>query len=236
MEEAIRNQILVKAKKFFKKKIIDGHIAKLKTLGSLSEFTPNPFLTTYLANFLCGDSSAESKAKALIYPLILGTSISTRFGANIQNFISELKEVQGIGSIVSGIDIEFIDAIDGHKKYCQLKSSPQTINKDDVTTIKNHLRDVKQLARTNNLRIGTNDLIVGVLYGDSENLSPFYQEIDEDYPVYQGESFWYHLTGDKTFYNRLIDVFAEVANEVDCSKLLEDKIKELAEDIKSKGL
>jgi hypothetical protein len=42
-----------------------------------------------------------------------------------------------MGSVVHGIDIEFIDAIDGRKKYCQLKSGPSTINKDDVVTIIN---------------------------------------------------------------------------------------------------
>ena len=36
---------------------------------------------------------------------------------------------------------------------------------------------------------------------------------EEDYPVIIGEDFWYHLTGDRNFYNDLIDAFAEVAEE-----------------------
>lgn len=236
MDEVIKQKILDKARKYFKEKIIDGHISKLNECGSMSTFKPNPFLVTYLANFLCGDSSAESKAKAIIYPFILGTSISTRFGTHFQNFISELKEIEGIGSVTPGFDIEFIDAIDGERKYCQLKASPQTINHDDVDTIINHFDDALNLARTNKRRISTMDVIVGVLYGDHNNLPYFYKQIEKKYSVYAGEEFWYHLTGDKDFYNKIINVIAEVAIKVDCSKVLESKIKELAEDIKSKGL
>ena len=32
--------------------------------------------------------------------------------------------------------------IDGEKKYCQLKSGPDTINKDDVETIAGHFKSV----------------------------------------------------------------------------------------------
>ncbi|MEI3611152.1 PmeII family type II restriction endonuclease [Pseudogracilibacillus sp. SO30301A] len=60
------------------------------------------------------------------------------------------------------MDIEFIDKLDGRKKYCQIKADPNTINHDDVTTIKNHFNGIRNLARTNNLQIGLNDLIVGV--------------------------------------------------------------------------
>ncbi len=237
MEETIKNQILEKARVYFKSKIIDGHIKKLKDeCGELSTFKPNPFLVTYLANFLCGDSSAVSKARAIIYPFILGTSISTRFGTHFQNFISELKEIEGIGSVTPGFDIEFVDALDGERKYCQLKASPQTINHDDVDTIIKHFDDALNLARTNKRRISNMDVIVGVLYGDSENLAPFYQKIQKKYNVYVGENFWYHLTGDKDFYNKIINVVADVAKEVDCSNLLEEKIKELSKDIERKGL
>jgi len=49
-----------------------------------SEFNINPFTATYLANFLTGDASPESIAKALIYPRILGTSINTTFGGQFK--------------------------------------------------------------------------------------------------------------------------------------------------------
>lgn len=49
------------------------------------------------------------------------------------------------GSMVSGIDIEFEDALDGRHKYCQVKLGPNTINKDDVVTIHNHFKDARNL-------------------------------------------------------------------------------------------
>lgn len=95
----------------------------------------------------------------------------------IQSLISAL--FQGLGSTTQGIDIEFMDATDGRKKYCQLKAGPNTINHDDVTTIINHFNGVRNLARTNNLHIGTNDMIVGVIYGEPSELSSHYKQTNQ---------------------------------------------------------
>ena len=46
------------------------------------------------------------------------------------------KVLGAYGSSVPGIDIEFIDQLDMRKKYCQLKSGPYALNRDDVTTVK----------------------------------------------------------------------------------------------------
>jgi hypothetical protein len=43
-----------------------------------------------------------------------------------------------------------------------------------------------------------------------------------------GQDFWKHLTGDPFFYERLIGAFAEVAKEMDCSKVIEEIVDELA--------
>ena len=45
-------------------------------------------------------------AKALVYPRILGTSLNTSFGQNIQIFISQLAEIAGCASGIDGIDID----------------------------------------------------------------------------------------------------------------------------------
>ncbi len=55
----------------------------------------------------------EALRKLLFYQRVLGSSITTSFGMKIQKLISELFE--GYGSTTSGIDIEYIDAIDGKK-------------------------------------------------------------------------------------------------------------------------
>lgn len=141
-----------------------------------------------------------------------------------------------VGTVVSGTDIEFEDQIDHRKKYCQLKSGPNNINYDDVETIKNKFRGIRNLARQNNRDLSVDDLMVGVLYGTKESLSVFYHKIAEDYPVFVGEEFWYHLTGERNFYTQLIDRFGKVAQETNAKNELDRVIKELALEIQKELL
>ena len=223
-------------KKYVRQIIIPTHIKGLEEL-ELKDFSINPFLINYLAAFLCGNTKPESLAKALVYPRILGTSINTSFGQNIQIFISQLAEVTGNASGIEGIDIEFIDAIDGRKKYCQCKAGPQTINKDDIATILGHFKHLQNKSRIDKIGVQTDDMIVGVLYGDREKLSGNYKVIDSYFPVYCGAEFWEHITGDKQFYHRLAKAFGEVVEEdnIDGSYLITEKIKQIAKEIIDKG-
>lgn len=228
----LKNEIIINAKKFFIEEIAAAHETNTKKLTKLKEFNLNPFLDKYKANFLTGNDSPESIARALIYPRVLATSINTTFGNKMQKFCSNV--LNSFASTTSGIDIEFVDMIDGNKKYCQIKAGPNTINKDDVATINGHFQAIKNLARTNNLNIGLNDLIVGVLYGEKNELSGHYKVIQQSHPVFIGQEFWHRLTGDKDFYLNLSDAMAEVAKEYDSKDLLEKVIKELAKEIANK--
>ncbi len=221
--------IIEKAKDFFRKEIVPSHIANTEKLTKLKEFNLNPFLDKYKASFLTGNDDPKSMAKALVYARVLGTSINTTFGNKLQKFCSEVLE--GFASTTSGIDIEFIDKLDGRRKYCQIKAGPNTINKDDVETIKGHFAGVKNLARTNNLNIGFNDLIVGVFYGTPEELSGHYKKISQEHPVIIGTDFWYRLTGEKDFYQRLTDAIGDIATEYDGSELIDKVITSLAKEI-----
>jgi hypothetical protein len=233
MNNQERERILQNAKDFFREQIVQTHIdGACKRASSLKEYNVNPFLFKYLANFLKGNDDPNSIARALVLPRVLGSSITTSFGMKIQSLISSLFE--GLGSTTKGIDIEFIDAIDGRKKYCQLKAGPNTINHDDVTTIVNHFNGVRNLARTNNLNVGIHDMIVGVVYGDPDELSSHYNRINENYPVYIGQNFWHKLTGKENFYLDLIDAIGDVALEVDASQVIEDTIAKLAIEIAEK--
>lgn len=230
MDKGQRVEILSRAKEFFKNEIVDSHINKAcRAASKLSSYNVNPFLFKYLANFLKGNDDARSIAEALLYPRLLGSSITTSFGMKIQKLISQLFE--GYGSTTPGIDIEFIDATDGRKKYCQIKSGPNTINHDDVETIFGHFQGTINLARTNNLSIGINDLMVGVIYGERSELSGHYLRIDERYPVVVGAEFWHRLTGKEDFYLDLIDAIGEVALEVDGTRKLEETAVALAAEI-----
>lgn len=233
MEEKQRLLLLNKAKIFFRNEIVEAHIkVGCKKASQLKNYNVNPFLFKYLANFLKGDDSARSIAEALVLPRVLGSSINTSFGMRFQKLISELFE--GYGSTTPGIDIEFIDALDGRKKYCQLKSGPNTINSDDVITIFNHFIGTINLARTNNLNIGINDMIVGVIYGEVGELSSHYKKINEKYQVIIGKEFWYRLTGKEDFYFDLIDAVGEVALEMDGTSILSQTIDALAIEIEAK--
>lgn len=233
MDDTKRKKILGNAKEFFRNEIVQNHIeGACNRASKLSEYNINPFLFKYLANFLTGNDDPKSIAKALVLPRILGSSINTSFGMKIQTLISSLFE--GLGSTTQGIDIEFIDAVDGRKKYCQLKAGPNTINRDDVTTIINHFNGVRNLARTNNLNVGINDMIVGIVYGEDSEISSHYKKIGKSYPVIVGKDFWYRLTGKEDFYYELIDTIGEVALEVDASKVVEGTINTLAKEIEEK--
>lgn len=155
---------------------------------------------------------AESMAEAIVYPFALGTSIATSFGTQVQEFIVKAMGTHAFGSVVQGMDIEYYDAINGNKKYCQLKSGPTTINKDDIKTIEDHFTGLYNLARTNHINLQINDAVVGVLYGDKNDLSQMYKHIIKDgYVVLCGEDFWYHLTGYKDIYSDLVKVAQKAA-------------------------
>jgi len=233
MNEKQRLELLNKAKIFFRTEIVEAHVTTAcKKASKLSSYNVNPFLYKYLANFLKGNDNPKSIAEALVLPRILGSSINTSFGMRFQKLISEL--FKGFGSTTPGIDIEFIDSTDGRKKYCQLKSGPNTINYDDVETIFRHFQSTINLARTNNLNIGINDMIVGVIYGEENELSSHYKRINEKYPVVIGKDFWHKLTGKEDFYFDLIDAVGEVALEVDGTKVLQETIDALSREIEEK--
>lgn len=231
MDNQEKEWILKEAKEFFKENITKKHLNNTIKLSTLKEFNVNPFLMRYLAQFAFGKSDAISIAKSLIYPRVLGTSITTTFGTQIQLFCNET--LKSYASTTTGIDIEFIDTKDNRRKWCQIKAGPNTINHDDIATIKNHFKAIKNLARTNRLNLQPTDCIVGILYGDRSSLSASYKAIDEDYPVYIGQEFWERLTGDKHFYLDLIKAFSSVARDMDASNILHQTIEKLASEIRS---
>ena len=221
--------VLNEAKKWFHKKIVASHLVRTEKLKNPNEFDINPFTTPYLSAFFTGEVSERGIAKALVYPRILGTSISTSFGQNLQSFISDVL-VNAFGSIVSGIDIKFIDRVDGREKYAQLKLGPNTINADDVDTINSHFKDIKNLARTNSVQIGSNDLIVCIMYGTDSDISSHYKRLRDEfhYPVIVGNDFWHRLTGDEFFFGKLINAISESLNEVNNASKIDSVIDVLS--------
>jgi hypothetical protein len=222
------------AKNWFREVIASNHIKNTKKLKNPQELDINPFTIAYLANFMSGEITPYTIARAIIYPRVLGTSIATSFGQNLQNFIPHLKDALGNeakGSITSGMDIEYRDQIDNRLKYCQLKAGPNTINKDDVITLHTHFKAARNLAKTNGLTLSSDCMVVGVLHGERKKLNNHYKKLESEYGyvVLIGEEFWYHLTGDNNFYFELGQAIAEIALEFNSTQLLEDTIKTLAQ-------
>jgi Type II restriction endonuclease EcoO109I len=230
-----QNRLLALAKTWFADVVMENHKANTLKLADLSQFQINPFLHTYLAAFLTGEATSEALAKVLLLPRILGTSINTSFGTQIQKFTTDvLSEV--FGSTTDGIDIEFVDAQTKAKTYCQVKLGPNTINKDDVETIRGHFQKAHRLAKTNNAKMQGVNLAVGVLYGEDADLSGHYKALRDGhhYDVFVGAEFWYRLTGAKDFYAKLIAAFGEVAVQANGKELIDEVTAQLAAQLKAK--
>lgn len=100
---------------YFRVKIFEKHISSSLTNNSkLKSYNINPIVVKYLSKVLENNYSPEGVAKALYYPRVLGTSINTSFGTQIQNMFVDLGLAQG--SMIKGMDIEFIDYVDNRKK------------------------------------------------------------------------------------------------------------------------
>ncbi|MFN0291460.1 PmeII family type II restriction endonuclease [Pedobacter helvus] len=232
-QEELINEIV----EYFKVYIFENHIAaSIGVHTKLKNYNVNPIVVKYLSKILADEYSSEGVAKALFYPRVLGTSINTSFGTRIQNMFVDLKIADG--SLIKGMDIEFVDKIDNRKKWCQLKSGPNTINSEDVKPLIKKFTDTINLARTNKAlkNVSNNDFIVGVLYGDENELSMHYKVIDKNHPVIIGKEFWHRVTGYPNFYEGLVYGLQKLIDNLDTQDLLNKGVEELAKEIENSQL
>jgi Type II restriction endonuclease EcoO109I len=232
-----QKELLKEIVMYFEKNIFENHVsASLKNHSKLKSYNINPIVVKYLSKVLEGNYSPEGVAKALFYPRVLGTSINTSFGTRIQNMFVDLEIAEG--SKIKGMDIEFIDKIDKRRKWCQLKSGPNTINSEDVQPLIKKFTTTINLARTNkSLKgISNNDFIVGVLYGEITELSMHYKEIDKTHPVIIGKDFWHRVTGFSNFYDGLVSELHKSINGLDTKDLINRGCEELTEEIRNSQL
>jgi len=232
-EKELINQIA----EYFEMNVFEQHINTcLKTHSKLKAYNINPIIVKYLSKVLDDNYCAEGVAKALYYPRVLGTSINTTFGTRIQNMFIDLKMAEG--SFIKGMDIEFTDKVDNRKKWCQLKSGPNTINSEDVKPLIDKFTSTINLARTNRAFAGINntDFIVGVLYGEQSELSMHYKKIDQIHPVSIGKDFWHRITGYPDFYSKLVVALHESIANIDTKDFFKIGCDNLAEEIRTSPL
>ena len=222
---------------YFEKNIFENHInASLTTHSKLKSYNINPIVVKYLSKVLVNEFSPEGVAKALYYPRVLGTSINTSFGTRIQKMFVDLGIADG--SLIKGMDIEFIDQIDHRKKWCQLKSGPNTINSEDIKPLIRKFTSTINLARTNSAfkGISNSDFIVGVLYGQYSELSMHYKVIDKSHPVIIGTDFWHRITGFPNFYDGLVSELHKSIENLDTKELIKTGCDQLASEIRTSPL
>lgn len=230
--EMTEKQLIEKIVDYFEINVFKNHVeASLNENAKLKNYKINPIVVKYLSIVLEGSYSPEGVAKALYYPRVLGTSITTSFGTNVQKMFVELG-IAG-GSLIKGMDIEFIDKVDNRKKWCQLKSGPNTINSEDVKPLIKKFTDTIKLARTNSAFKGlsNSDFVVGVLYGEPNELSMHYKTINQSHPVIIGKEFWHRITGFKNFYAGLVLELHKCIDNIDTKNLFEDGWRNLADEI-----
>ncbi|MBK8806520.1 MAG: restriction endonuclease [Bacteroidales bacterium] len=233
----LEKELTVSIVEYFEKNIFKQHISStLKNHSKLKSYNINPIVVKYLSKVLDDKYSPEGIAKALYYPRVLGTSINTSFGTRIQNMFVELNIAQG--SMIKGMDVEFMDKIDNRKKWCQIKSGPNTINSEDVKPLIKKFTDTINLARTNKAfsGINNNDFIVGVLYGEQSELSMHYKIIDKTHPVIIGRDFWHRITGFPNFYDQLVVALHECIYNLDTEEFFTKGCDELANEIRTSPL
>lgn len=217
---------------YFRVYIFENHIsASINAHSKLDNYIVNPIVVKYLSKILEDEFTPSGVAKALFYPRVLGTSINTSFGTRIQKMFTELGIADG--SLIPGMDIEFIDHTDRRKKWCQLKAGPNTINSDDVNPLIKKFTDTINLARTNHAMksINNTDFIVGVIYGEANQLSMHYKRIDRIHPVIVGKAFWHSVTGFPTFYDGLVKGLQGLIDNIDTRDLLNIGVQELTKEI-----
>tara|TARA_R100000935_G_C2832555_1_gene166016 strand:+ start:194 stop:904 length:711 start_codon:yes stop_codon:yes gene_type:complete len=220
---------------YIKIKILEKHKkSSLSKHTKLKNYKINPIIVKYLSKVLDDDFTPTGIAKALYYPRVLNTSINTSFGTMIQRMFVDLDLANG--SLIKGMDIEFTDKIDGRRKWCQLKSGPNTINSEDVKPLLKKFYNVTNLARTNSMNLNNSDLILGILYGEEDQISQHYRKIDEQYPVIIGQEFWHRLTGFPDFYNKLVSNLDIMILELNTEDFLEIGYKALAKEVEASDL
>jgi hypothetical protein len=230
-------ELTTKIADYFRTNIFENHIgASLARNAKLKSYKVNPIIVKYLSKVLEGDYTPLGVAKALFYPRVLSTSITTIFGTQIQNMFVDIGIADG--SLIKGMDIEFLDKIDNRKKWCQLKAGPNTINSEDVRPLIKKFTTTINLARTNKALKGirNTDFIVGVLYGQDSELSMHYKAIDKTHPVIIGSDFWHRITGFPNFYDGLVASLKEIINNLDTQDFINKGCNTLAEEIKTSPL
>lgn len=226
MTEQQKQAIFDCGKEYFRRTIIPNHKSKFESLG-LNDFKIDFSIIKFLTASHCKTTETQDLlAKALIYPKVIETSINTCFEQNSQSFMSQLLQVIGEPSEINGIDFEYVDTIDGRRKYCLCKSIIDA--EKDLDEILCDCKKAMLAIDDKDWKNAIDDIVVVVPFGKKEELSEAYKIVATTYTVLCGAEFWEHLTGYSDFYNRMLAGFCMVLDEEQiCRDLVEEVIENL---------
>lgn len=189
---------------------------------SLENLDLNPFLLRLMAK-PSGLEDAESIVGWALQQRVERGTV-TSFGMLIQN----IAKLFSSGTGVEGADISKRDG--GKMHYIQVKSGPNTVNKDIAS-------EITKLLRSANRRDPGSVSLLGMCYGKKRRVSSIirnYVEVD----TLIGKDFWRFISGDPTTYRRVFELMDEVArnHRVEGGKtygqLYEGKVKSLTKEFK----
>lgn len=223
-------ELLDQFRTYLDTRIFQPHLTSLiGEFSNLSDYNVNLFLTPYLSKILGNDITPENLAKALYYPRVLGTSITTTFGSHIKKILVDLQLAEAYPQSRSNIII-FRDRVDGNQKVCFLKAGPNTINADDVRPIQQKLENIENFNIENKT--------IGIISGTYDRVSRSYLRLQQDHNInlLVGEDFWHRMTGFENFYPNILRILNEIDNTIDVGDNFQRGLDRLTDQIRESGL
>jgi Type II restriction endonuclease EcoO109I len=143
------------------------------------------------------------------------------------------KEISGSGSGVAGADIEVIDS-NGRRNFVQIKSGPDTANKDIAQNIGTLLNSARA-------RDPSAICVLGVCYGRPDQISPIAKKELQNRGVGMkiGRDFWEFISGDPKCLAEVMEIAAEAAKgsaggDLTFAERVEKKLDDLVSEFESR--
>jgi len=216
-EPALRNEI----ERFVKEAI--KRIKKLNARTMVEEAAINPFLVKAL-----GINDFDSLAKFYVYQRV-GRGLVTSFGTTIEKIIKALCGGR------KGDWWDVVTTLNGVTYYISVKSGPRDMDKDQVQHFATRAKELlKQQPDAHP--------VIAMGYG-REPLGPIAptlkdEGLNPEQHTLTGKELYETITGDPEFHKKLLELIDEISAQTlggnRIIELIEDKVKEIAEEFKKK--
>jgi Type II restriction endonuclease EcoO109I len=208
-------------------RFLNNRAKNLEKLG-LDDLKFNVVALRTMATMLDFGSAEDLLRYRLAQHLERGTM--TAMGSALQAIA---KEISGSGSGVAGADIEVTDS-KGRRHFVQIKSGPDTANKDIAQNIGTLLNSARA-------RDPSAICVLGVCYGRPDQISPIAKKELQNRGVglKVGQEFWEFISGDPDCLENVMEIAAEAAEgsaggDLTFAERVEKKLADLVSDFESR--